>query len=167
MSEVWKPIKGYEDCGQVSNMGRIRGVRGKIRKTFVSYNGYERVNLYVNGKRKHFSVHRLVAQTFCDGYQDGFVVNHKDGDKLNNVVDNFEWVSVSENSKHGYAELNRQPTRHWLRIPDAEIASIIRRRNSGETYKSIAKDYGVRQEAIRNRLKRAAWNKWESINVNA
>ena len=166
-TELWKPIRGYEDAGCVSNMGRIKGKSGKIRKTFVSNNGYERVAIYSEGKRFTMSLHRLIAMTFCDGCEDGLVVNHKDGNKLNNCASNLEWVSVSENSKHGYHSLNRQPTRHWLRVPDAEIANIIRRRKSGETYKSIAEDYGVEQSAIRNRLKRASWNKWESIHVNA
>jgi|DEB0MinimDraft_10_1074344.scaffolds.fasta_scaffold50225_3 uncharacterized protein (DUF433 family) len=166
-TETWKPILGYEDAGYVSDAGRMIGKSGKFRKTYMGNSGYERVAIYSRGKRINASMHRLIAMTFCDGYEDGLVVNHKDGNKLNNCASNLEWVTVSENSKHSFDVLGRQPTRRWLRIPDAEIGKIIRRRENGETYKSIAADYGVRQEAIRNRLKRASWNKWESIHVNA
>ena len=166
-TEVWKPIAGYEDAGHVSNLGRFRGKSGKIRDGYSSNSGYKRVALYSNGTRTNVSLHKLIAMTFCDGYEDGLIVNHKDGDKLNNQADNLEWATISENAKHGYNALGRQPTRHWIKVPDSEISAIMKRRDNGETYKSIAEDYGVRQEAIRNRLKRAAWDKWESINVNA
>lgn len=55
---------------------------------------------YLNAKR--FFVHRLVAYHFVDGYQDGLVVNHKDGNKLNNEADNLEWVTRSENDLHAF-----------------------------------------------------------------
>jgi hypothetical protein len=152
MSEVWKPIKGFEDCGQISDTGRIKGKYGKIRKTFVSNNGYERVGLY--GGDITVGVHRLVAMTFCDGYQDGLVVNHKDGDKLNNAANNLEWVTQSENVIHAFENNMRVAPRANLIVPDADIEQIIQRRANGETYQSIADDYGVTSAAISHRLRR-------------
>ena len=58
------------------------------------------VNFIIDGKRKGFSVHTLVARAFCDGYKKGLIVNHIDGNKLNNYYKNLEWVTYKENSIH-------------------------------------------------------------------
>lgn len=72
-------------------------------------NGYLAVNL-CNGKiRKTFSVHTIVANTFIENVKNAPCVNHKDGNKLNNAVDNLEWCTYSENSKHSINVLNRWP----------------------------------------------------------
>lgn len=108
--EIWKDIKGFENNYQISSNGRVKS---KARKTKNQYNnefikttgtytlsGYEVHNLYIDGKYKTVSVHRLVAEHFVDGYFDGAVVNHIDGDKTNNISSNLEWCTRSENQKH-------------------------------------------------------------------
>lgn len=110
MTELWKDIEGYEDCYQISNCGRIRS---KARKTKNQYSeefikntgtitsaGYEVQNLYNGNKYQTLSVHRLVALYFVDGFENGKVVNHIDGDKTNNYASNLEWCTRSENQKH-------------------------------------------------------------------
>jgi len=57
--------------------------------------GYKMVRLTINGKRKGYAIHRLVAQTFLDNSKNLPIVNHKDGDKTNNKVENLEWVTQS------------------------------------------------------------------------
>ena len=59
--------------------------------------------------KKRFFVHRLVALHFCEGYQDSLVVNHIDGNKLNNKAENLEWVTRSENDLHAYKLNLRKP----------------------------------------------------------
>ncbi|WP_339165415.1 NUMOD4 domain-containing protein [Siminovitchia sp. FSL W7-1587] len=104
VSEVWKPVKGYEGEYEVSDLGNVRSIKfGKVitLKTFDS-KGYKKVSLYLNGKMKHHHVHRLVAEAFIDNPLNKEYVNHKDGVKGNNVLGNLEWVTPSENSIHAY-----------------------------------------------------------------
>lgn len=102
--EVWKSIESY-GVYQVSSNGNIR--RWKKHKnrfnlvaTYPERNGYQRVGLCMNYKRKMKLVHRLVAETFIPKPLGKYEVNHKDGDKANNHVSNLEWVTRSENIKH-------------------------------------------------------------------
>ena len=104
MLKEWIPIKGYERY-EVNKKGDIRySPTGKIRKRNVANNGYCMVLLRdLNTKKfKNLSVHRLVAEAFIPNPDNLPVVNHKDGNKLNNSVDNLEWATRSENSKHSY-----------------------------------------------------------------
>lgn len=149
--EIWKPILGFEDCGFVSNMGRVRGRFGKIRKTFVNNSGYARVGFH-GGKTTLF-VHRLVARAFCEGYDDHLEVNHKDGDKLNNAADNLEWVTGSQNHKHAFALGLKTHNRHNMIIQDGDLPHLLERRKAGETYRAIADDYGVDYRTMWKRLK--------------
>ena len=123
MSEEWKKIDGF-DGYLISSYGRILSSERKdnnghcvkqiIRKTFVSNSGYEAVHLSKNGKKSTKSVSRLVAIAFIDNQLFLPEVNHKDGNRLNNKVENLEWVSKSENISHSYLVLNRRVSKPWL-----------------------------------------------------
>lgn len=109
MEEIWKQIKDYEGYYEVSSLGRVRNSQtGKVLIGDTNNLGYRRVILY-NPEKKRFFVHRLVALHFCDGYQEDLVVNHKDGNKLNNRADNLEWVTHSENDRHAFKLNLRKP----------------------------------------------------------
>ena len=97
----YKTIKGYENYS-INNEGKV--LRGnKEVKSFLLPTGYSRINLYKNGKAKQFSIHRLVATAFIgEPPTSKHVVNHKNSNRADNRVDNLEWVTVSENVKHGY-----------------------------------------------------------------
>lgn len=100
--EQWKDIKNYEEYYEISSLGRVRNKRtGNILNGDINSIGYRRVFLY-SPITKRFFVHRLVAYHFVDGYQENLVVNHKDGNKLNNQADNLEWVTRSENDLHAF-----------------------------------------------------------------
>lgn len=104
LQEEWKPIFGYERTYEVSNYGRIRGLdrkfrKGKILKPNV-IKGYEQVTLTLNKNRKGYMVHRLVAGAFIDNNKNLPQVNHIDGNKMNNRVDNLEWCTAKENMIH-------------------------------------------------------------------
>lgn len=105
MMEEWKTIEGYNGLYEVSTMGRVRSCAKKKEGIFLKQSinrfGYCRVALYDNKKPKYHSVHRLVLQTFkpCDNPK--MQVNHLDENKLNNSVDNLEWVSCERNINYG------------------------------------------------------------------
>ena len=80
----------------------INKATGKIKNTFISNSGYERVSLWNKGKNQKFSIHRLVAIKYLDNPNNYKIINHKDGNKLNNNVSNLEWCDVSTNTKHAY-----------------------------------------------------------------
>lgn len=106
--EIWKPIFGYNY--EVSSLGRIRNAsNNKILSLFDKNRmGYYRVILFKEHKRKRFFIHRLVAETFLENLENKPQVNHKDGNKQNNNVENLEWVSQSENMKHSYYVLKNK-----------------------------------------------------------
>lgn len=121
MQEIYKDILGYEGLYQVSNFGNIKTLQRidiLTKKTIPEYkkvnhikdNGYLVVNLWKNNKGTDFYVHRLVLSAFLPINQK-LDVNHKDGNKKNNNLENLEWCSRSQNIKHAYEVLNRTTSR--------------------------------------------------------
>lgn len=118
-----KPIQDYEnyliyDDGRVFNTITNTFLKGSIGE-----NGYKYYRLSKNNKKKMFYAHRLVAIHFLPNNLQLPVVNHKDGNKLNNNVDNLEWVTYSENTKHwnNTTNIQRRPTEYYNQdLPDEE-----------------------------------------------
>ena len=110
MKEIWKDVVGYEKSYEVSNLGRVRSKRrfvrgrgrglhasgGRLIKPFNRY-AYVGVVLSQNGKATQYYLHRVVATAFVPNPNNRSEVNHKDGDKHNNVASNLEWVSRIQN----------------------------------------------------------------------
>jgi len=98
--EDWKTIAEYPSY-EVSSYGHVR--RGnKILKPVLMNTGYLSHGLSQSGKQKHHNIHRLVAKAFIPNPDNKGFVNHKDGKKTNNRVDNLEWMTFSENCQHAY-----------------------------------------------------------------
>jgi len=113
MTEEWKVIEkatNYEisNCGQVKN----KNTNKILKQTLV--NGYFSVGLRANNKTMTSFLHRLVAISFLVCLDETYVVNHKDGCKTNNNVENLEWISRSENSKHSYRLNLHKPIRYGV-----------------------------------------------------
>ena len=103
LQEQWVPIKNYEGLYEVSSWGRIRSLnyycRGKhmILKLTAKPNTYIKVGLRKDGTVKYYRVHRLVAEAFLPNPLNLPQVNHIDGNKQNNAINNIEWVSAKAN----------------------------------------------------------------------
>lgn len=115
MVEEWRDIEGYKGY-QVSNKGRVR-THGKITvnklhgrrkwadrilKQKIGKDKCSRVELWCDGKHKTFLVHRLEAIAFLGEAPKGMTVNHKDGNRQNNSIDNLEWCSRADNIRYGF-----------------------------------------------------------------
>ena len=107
MKEIWKPIKGYENLYKISNLGRVISIKtNKIRKLGYDKDNYLKIELY-NKSYKSVKVHRLVAEAFIPNPCHYSQVNHIDGNKSNNRVDNLEWCNGSYNCRHRVYQLNK------------------------------------------------------------
>ena len=119
MEEIFKDIIGYEDY-QISNKGRVIAKEKKVRYTHAitkkehfrttekkflkvylnNRTGYKFIQLYKDKKSKNFNIHRLVAINFLNNHDNLDQVNHIDGNKHNNTVENLEWCSNKYNHEH-------------------------------------------------------------------
>lgn len=102
--EIWKDIPGTNGEYKISNYGKVMTAKtGRILSPAIDMCGYERVCLFKMDRHRRYKVHRLVAITFIPNPNGKEQVNHKDGNKRNNSVDNLEWVTHKENMRHAKA----------------------------------------------------------------
>lgn len=146
-NEIWKDIPNYVGKYQISSLGRLKSTVNKnhrIKKSHPCKKGYHRVEL-ADGKRgvkTSYAVHRLVAEAFIPNPENKSEVNHKDSIRHNNVLENLEWVTHSENQQHAYKFGNRchKGDNHPQKILNSEIVKEIR---------SLPKKYGMGRELAR------------------
>lgn len=126
LNEIWKPIPNFEGLYEVSNLGRVKALKRKkncnrgwgwikehiMKQTNTNANSeYYRVPLTNKEHiRKYYLVHRLVAQAFIPNPNNLPQVNHIDGDKSNNTIENLEWTTREDNIKHAY-KIGLNPSR--------------------------------------------------------
>lgn len=139
--EIWKDIEGFEGLYQVSNMGRVKSFHFK-RNLILNpgnVNGYLEVSLYKPKTNKKRLVHILVAKAFIANPENLPEVNHKDGNKSNNRVENLEWVTSSQNKFHAIkSKLNPSAgVTHYRAKFNAEEIKYIRK-----NYKPCDKKFG-------------------------
>lgn len=161
--EIWIPIKGYEYDYEVSSLGRVKSKdrtvpigesftfkKGRVLKPEIIKKGYERVGLSKNGTMKKKQVHRLVLENFNPTDDDSLQVNHIDGNKRNNKLENLEWVTAKENNQHARRTgLLTHNGRGRHKLSDEEVREIRKMNESGlYTKKSIADKFGVCKDTI-------------------
>lgn len=111
--EQWKAIPGTEGRYEVSSTGKVRTLRRRPQQLTLTRHasGYMYAMIEINGKRYKRRVHRLVAEAFLPNCNNMAEVNHKDGNKENNDVNNLEWLDRSGNMRHAYSSGLKQPHR--------------------------------------------------------
>ena len=132
----------------------------KPLKPSINHKGYAIINIMINGKRKGLAVHTAVAKTFLDDHQDGLQVNHKDGNKLNNNLNNLEWVSGKENMRHAVNVLgkcinNNNANAKAIQGVDINGNVIYDYDSIAECAKYIASQTNQKYERIQNSIWRA------------
>lgn len=169
--EEWKDIPGYENYYQASNHGRIKRVGGYIRHSNNSMKnwsekvlaqkqdagGYLKVEFSKDGKRKNILCHRAVCAAFHENPQNLPQVNHKDGDKTNNSVDNLEWCSKSHNRLHAFATglTSAKGSKNSQAI--LTVDRVLKIRESNERVKDLARQHGVSPATICDIKNRRSW----------
>ena len=166
LEERWLPIPDYEGWYEASDFGRIRNVRdrmntfvGKILKQSISSFGYMRVGLSKKGVTTNHLVHRLVMAAFVGQCPDGKEVNHKDCDKTNNIPDNLEYVTSSENQLHAFTfgrRSNQGENNPFSKLIEENVREI-KKALGKEPQKSIAVRFNVSRRTIGYIANGKAW----------
>ena len=154
--EFWAGIDNtYKEHYQISTFGRIKSLKKcheKILKPFVDKDGYLSIALSKDGKVRKFKVHRLVAQAFIPNPDGKPQINHRDGNKMNNHVDNLEWNTDRENNLHAIKTGLRPYQRNDNRALTDEQVAWCRKvhipfdNEFGST--ALAKKFGISQPAM-------------------
>lgn len=162
--EIWKTIIGHEGY-QVSNLSRFRSVdrfvnhpsggvakrNGQILKQVNDKDGYKLVNFKKNQKSNTKRVHRIIAQNFIPNPDNKLQVNHINGIKYDNRIENLEWCTLSENRKHAYRTgLQNSTTRqgvknNFAKLNEIQVKEILK---SNMPQRLIGLKYGVSQSCI-------------------
>ena len=161
----WKPVVGFEglyevsDNGLIKSLARTRGngilYKEKLLKQQCQWTGYMQVQLYrSDGSFGYYKVHRIVAEAFIPNPDNKPQVNHKNGIKNDNHVENLEWVTSNENHRHAFDELGKKSSKTQKgrpsarrKLTDAQINEIL---SDDRSQSRIAVDYGVSQQTISN-----------------
>lgn len=167
--EEWRDVQGWADFYEVSNLGKVRVKQSRLRSRYkagdlmkqFNAGGYLHV-VFCRGQEKDYQlVHRLVMAAFV-GPANGLDVNHKNGIKDDNRLDNLEYMTRRENIIHSLEVLKvfrgAKGEDHWEAKLNAEKVRDIRRRQAaGETDHSIAKIYNVSSAAVRQIRTGRSW----------
>lgn len=179
MKEIWKKFP-YPELGnsyEVSNFGQVRSVdrtvmtsvgysrffKGITLKQTIDKSGYYRITTKLRNPRRDVSyiVSRVVAEAFCEKPLCCDVVNHLDGNKLNNNASNLEWTTVSGNTQHSFdngLQKGKKGSDHkFSELSELDVADIISRLSKDQTQLSIAKMYGVSKATIGKINRGSSW----------
>jgi len=155
--EEWREIVGFENY-EVSNYGNVKR-NNKLRSIKPKKTGYVRIDLYNKGFFKYFFIHRLVAEAFLDNLENKPQVNHINGIKNDNRVENLEWVTASENIVHAINNnLIIPPVGEKQGVSKLTVEDVLNIRKDTTTKKYIlAEKYNVSRGLISDILNFKRW----------
>lgn len=150
--EVWKPVYGFEDSYEVSNLGRIRRVKPcrnqfdtpRVLSLTEQRGGYLGTILSDGKKRKMIKAHRAVAIAFIENPEEKLEVNHIDGNKKNNCVENLEWVTREENERHAH----RLGLKNMDKIHAAAHTQTAYEKRDAKNRRPIIRDDGISYDSV-------------------
>lgn len=180
MKEIWKDINGYNGMYQVSNLGRVKSldrkrycghknsepqlIKGRILKQRYDRAGYIRVKLSKNSTSKLVTLHRLLAVNFIDNPYNKPNVNHIDGDKSNNSLDNLEWCTQKENVQHsfktGLSKARKGEKNNLSKLKENDIKEIRKLHRQKMTQTEISKMFNV---SIANISEIVNYKTWKEV----
>lgn len=176
--EIWKPIRGYLGLYEISSLGRVKSLsRAKLTPSgkccnssekilsagHIGKDGYEFVYLRKDGQSRRFYVHRLVAKEFLP-LPNSDMVNHKNGIKFDNRVENLEWCNRSENTKHAFRVLSVGKVRKIAQY-DKNGNYIKTWANAYEAQEELGINHGNINSCVNKHRKTAGGYRWEAICV--
>lgn len=169
MSTLWFDVPQYDDRYQIEQSGQVRSKRrhvnspicggkrligGRVLKPQL-VKGYPAIQAMINGVRRTIYVHRMLAETFIPNPEGKPCINHIDGNKANNAIDNLEWCTHQENMDHAYRNGLVQPVQSGpgemsgaAKLCNEKVRVIKRRLKAGHRQSDIAQDYGVAKGTI-------------------
>lgn len=168
--EIWKDIKGYGGLYQVSSFGRVKSLarikskNGFYKEKFMrpnnNGNGYLQIGLSKNNKVIYYYIHRLVAQAFLLNINNYKYINHKDGNKTNNKVNNLEWCTQSENVKHAYRIklMDKKGEKHHLSKLTKNDIFFIRKNSKNYLQKELAEMFKISQQQVSRIINKIEWS---------
>lgn len=173
-SEKWRAVVGFEGLYEVSVAGHVRRVGraarngkgrgggahvGRVLKQQTRRNSYLSVQLWSEGKYASRLVHCLVAAAFIGPKPPGMDVNHRDGDKSRNAIENLEYLTRSQNNQHAYdTGLKRTGERHGrAKLTAAQVDEIRVAHSLGKSCTALGKEFGVSRGAVRLIIQGKNW----------
>lgn len=160
--EIWKPVVNYDGFYEVSSRGSVRslgGRRGSSKRILkqADVKGYLCLALSVNGVRRTRLAHRLVAEVFLDNPLGLTEVNHKDGNKRNNCVENLEWTTHADNIAHAVRTKLTDNTgqNHGMHKFSEQAAVFIRTTKIAP--RILAKKYGISDRTVSDIRRGKSW----------
>jgi hypothetical protein len=166
VTEEWLSVAGYEGIYAVSNHGNVMSMNYAKSKLpgLMSFNlrrGYRSVFFCKIGEKcRWFTVHTLVARAFLGERPSGNHINHRNGVKTDNRVENLEYCTPAENSKHNFKiglQCNKGENHSQSRLNDEKIREIRRLVKSGIAQTHVARKFGIHQSQISNIARGRAW----------
>lgn len=167
MVEIWKPVP-YDARYMVSNFGNIKGPRREHLAGGMDKNGYRIFGVWNKGFCKTLKVHRVVAEAFLGQIPEGMQVNHKNGVKSDNRLENLEVVTASENVKHAFDVLGKKPLgkhsnrpnggkHHNSKLTELDVAEIRNLYSNGMRQADLAAMFHTPQTNISKIVRGKAW----------
>lgn len=170
-NEIWADVFGFEGVYEVSNLGRVKALsiikrhgryshlhKEKILKVKIERRGYLQVTLQHEGNRSYYGVHQLVALAFIPNSENKPTVNHKNGCKSDNVVDNLEWATHKEQINHADSNGLRNVKGSATKKSKLTEEIVFYIRNSYESNTMLALKFNVNRTCIQKARTKLTWN---------